>query len=236
MDNAPCHPENLQDKFSNIKIVFLPKNTTSKTQPLDAGLISNWKIHYKKRLLRYICEKATSSSSASEIVKSVNLLMAIEWGKQAWDEVSDTTITKCFKKTGLYPDSEDVDDDPFEGEDLQELSALLNRLDASSTTEEYIAEEDDLEVCQPLIDSADSNWRQVARDHALNQHDDTDKEEIDAMEDEDVEENNEEPEIKSLTDAIEHAERLRAFAQYNGYQELSLATSTVNDLLYKQKL
>ena len=78
MDNAPYHPSSLQDKFENIKIVFLPKNTTSKTQPLDAGIIANWKVHYKKRLLRYICGKVTSSSSASEIVKSVNLLMAIE--------------------------------------------------------------------------------------------------------------------------------------------------------------
>ena len=48
MDNAPYHPSSLQDKFENIKIVFLSKNTTSKTQLLDAGIIANWKVHYKK--------------------------------------------------------------------------------------------------------------------------------------------------------------------------------------------
>ena len=191
MDNAPCHPKSFQHIFSNIKIVFLPiaKNTTSKKQPLDAGMVANWKIHYKKRLLRYMCGKAASSSCASEIVKSVNLLMAIEWGKQAWDEVAGTTITKCFKKTGLYPDSEVVDDDPVEGEDNQELGDLLTRLHASCTAEQYIAEEDDLEVCQPPIDSSETNWRQSVRDYALNQYDNADKEDIDAMEDEDVEEN-----------------------------------------------
>ena len=52
MDNAPCHPVGLQDKLSNINIVFLPKDT-SKTQPLDSGIIASWKCRYKKRLLRH---------------------------------------------------------------------------------------------------------------------------------------------------------------------------------------
>lgn len=114
--------------------------------------------------MRYICGKATSSSCASEIVKSVNFPIAIEWGKQAWDKVAGTTITKWFKKTGLHPDSEVVDDDPFEGEDNQELGALLTRLNSLYTADQYIAEEDDGEVCQPLKDSSELNWRQTVLD------------------------------------------------------------------------
>jgi hypothetical protein len=49
--------------------VFLPENTTSKTQPLDAGIITNWKAKYKKRLLRYVCSQVDGSRSASNIVK-----------------------------------------------------------------------------------------------------------------------------------------------------------------------
>ena len=131
MDNAPCHPADLQDKLSNINIVFLPKNTTSKTQPLDSGIIASWKCRYKKRLLRHVCSKVDGSNSASDIVKSVNLLMSIEWGRQAWDDVSRETIVKCFKRTGLYPDEVDEEDDPFEGEEVSGLQELVTALNGS---------------------------------------------------------------------------------------------------------
>ena len=46
-DNAPCHPLTLKGMFSNIRVEFLPKNTTSRTQPLDAGIIKTWKVYYR---------------------------------------------------------------------------------------------------------------------------------------------------------------------------------------------
>ena len=54
LDNAPCHPPSLTDMLSNIKVAFLPKNTTSHIQPLDAGIIKVWMVYYKRRLLRPI--------------------------------------------------------------------------------------------------------------------------------------------------------------------------------------
>ena len=43
MENAGCHPEDLQGKYSNIKVIFMTPNTTSVLQPLDPGIIKNIK-------------------------------------------------------------------------------------------------------------------------------------------------------------------------------------------------
>ena len=46
LDNDTCHPKPLIDLFSNIKIAFLPKNTTSRLQSLDAEIMRSFKIKY----------------------------------------------------------------------------------------------------------------------------------------------------------------------------------------------
>ena len=57
IDNAPCHPPDLKGKFSNINVCFLPKNTTSRLQPLDAGIIQNFKVKYRKLLLKFVISR-----------------------------------------------------------------------------------------------------------------------------------------------------------------------------------
>ena len=51
IDNCPAHPP---VTASNVKLVFLPPNTTSRLQPCDAGIIRAFKAHYRKRLLRHV--------------------------------------------------------------------------------------------------------------------------------------------------------------------------------------
>jgi len=169
MDNAPCHPPSMANSFSNISIKFLSKNTTSKTQPLDAGIIANWKVKYKKKLLRYVCSKVDGVKNASEIVKSINVSMAIEWGKQAWSEVLQDTIVKCFKKTRLYP--QEVDD-PFEGEDeLPALQEPMDKVGSSCDAEVFIFAEDGIDVCSGSIDKTNPNWRNELREQIIDDED-----------------------------------------------------------------
>ena len=82
VDNAPCHPPLPSHHFSNIKLAFLPKNTTSRSQPLDAGIIKQWKVKTKRMLLRYVCSKVDGKLNASEITKSVHVLCRFNGGKR----------------------------------------------------------------------------------------------------------------------------------------------------------
>ena len=76
LDNAVCHSPDMH--FSNIKIVFLPANTTSVLQPLDLGIIKVFKVYCR--------------SSASKVVKSVIILHAVRFVGEAPDNVSELTL------------------------------------------------------------------------------------------------------------------------------------------------
>ena len=54
LDNAGCHLSDVKDLYSNIKMMFLPPDTTSRLQPLDAGIIKNFKVCYRKLLLKVV--------------------------------------------------------------------------------------------------------------------------------------------------------------------------------------
>ena len=87
MDNAGCHPPELKEAYTNIKIIFLPPDTTSKLQPLDLGIIQNLKMHCRKLFLRFVISKIDECNKAQEVTKSVNVLQAIHWVAQAWKAV-----------------------------------------------------------------------------------------------------------------------------------------------------
>ena len=50
IDNCPAHPTICN--LTNVKLIFLPPNTTSVSQPMDQGVIRCLKTHYRRRLVR----------------------------------------------------------------------------------------------------------------------------------------------------------------------------------------
>ena len=155
IDNAGCHPRDSQSRFSSIRVVYLPPNTTSRVQPLDLGIIQSTKVHYRKYFLRYVLSKIEECTSAAEVVNSVDVLLAIRWINKAWNEVKEETIQKCFRKAGILDEDLNpltlVDDvDPFAEADalLQDLITQSMPTSESCSVEEYINGESSLSTCQ----------------------------------------------------------------------------------------
>ena len=147
VDNAACHNSGLELELSNVEVVFLPKNTTSIMQPLDMGIIQATKAHYKSNMSREVikeldkCETAT----ALELSKRLTLLKGIEFFVQAWDSISDATISNCWRKSGLCygPEQEEVVENIDIPEQFQDVF------------EEWVKCDEALETCQSEFLSED---------------------------------------------------------------------------------
>ena len=231
LDNAPCQPPSRKGMFLNIKIEFLPKNTTSRTQPLDAGIIKTWKVHYQRNLLRYIASEIDGQKSASEIIKSVHLLMAIRWMLSAWEEEQPEVITRCFKHVGMYPDeAEAIDiDDPFADEEELEMETISTSgqdLDMSSF-------DDDVDAYEPPIDTSSPNWRENLRSEIVEEiAEESDDDE--ASDDFDLPLKT--PEVNSVKGTLSLVNKLAGFSDWQGNEELCKAVARVKDILVDSQL
>ena len=237
LDNTPCHPPSLTDMFSNIKVAFLPKNTTSRTQPQDAGIIKVWKIYYKRKLLRHIVSQVDEEHSASEIVKSVNLLMAVRWMVNAWNEVKSEVISKCFRHVGM--DLDEDDDDPFAGEELLDLEALVQKMSKKGIDAAPYAVFDDDADAYHSLDPADPNWKETLRDEVIATHSNSIKTEIATGSDSDDSSDDAPlpiPAVQGVKGALDLVRQIAEFADYRGCEELSTAVTKVSDILVDMRL
>ncbi|GBN80738.1 Tigger transposable element-derived protein 4 [Araneus ventricosus] len=120
VDNCPEHPKEINQKLKNVTDFYLPQNTTSKLQPMDQGVIKNFKIHYRKRIVRKVITALENNQSRPKI----NLRESIsEISKARNYDVTDRTNRKSFAKAGFFASNENSasaeDEDEFPLEELK---------------------------------------------------------------------------------------------------------------------
>ena len=160
LDNCSSH---LDLTLSNIKLQFLPPNTTSRLQPCDAGIIQSTKLHYRKIFLRrMICKmEQDKTSTSAQLAKSVTLLDAITWIRVSWLRVQPETITKCFKKCGFTPSSnnDEIESNEVESNSYSEdFKSILDGI----TLQHFVSCDDDVEVHCSLEQCPDGNSDNIA--------------------------------------------------------------------------
>jgi len=150
LDNAPCHPEM---ELSNVKLVFLPPNTTARTQPLDSRIIRNFKVKYHKMLLEFLLSHEDVTALA-DVIKKVNVGDAVDWVFQSWDQVVASTIKNYFGKTGLNKDVAKPKQDDRPTQDQEKIFHLA-RAAKIKVEEETIIED------ISAFDTLDDGWEEV---------------------------------------------------------------------------
>jgi len=91
LDNCSSH---FIESPSNIKFVFLPPKTTALIQPLDQGIIYQFKIKYKKNLMNRIL---FNFHETFKYKIDFNLYDAIENISVSFYSINESIIVKCFK-------------------------------------------------------------------------------------------------------------------------------------------
>lgn len=103
LDNASVHPENLI--HSNVKVIFLPPNTTSLIQPLDQGAISTFKAYYIRKAFEIILEKLEGDDEKTivEAWKEFSIYDCVKMVELSRKEMKVSTLNGCWKN--LWPEA-----------------------------------------------------------------------------------------------------------------------------------
>lgn len=129
LDNCSAHgTEETLPLLDNVEVVFLPPNTTSKLQPLDAGIIAALKVRYRKwqyeRALDYMDAKV-------ENIYKVDQLTSMKAMRRMWDDIPASVLKNCWHHTGLVMGTEEVQ--RVEDSTVAEVLAAMSELVAPRT-------------------------------------------------------------------------------------------------------
>ncbi|OWZ08862.1 Tigger transposable element derived 4 [Phytophthora megakarya] len=83
----------------NVRLEFLPKNTTSMLQPLDQGII----VCVKRSFTRIKIEDSVDRYVAGHPQQIISIRTAEDWASRAWNDVTPTIIGNCWVHSGIFP-------------------------------------------------------------------------------------------------------------------------------------
>jgi hypothetical protein len=168
--------------LSNVRVAWLPPNTTSTWQPMDQGIIASFKLQYRKMWITFMLREYEANRNPQ---KRVNLLKAVQWTRAAWESsVTRDTIKRCWVKSTLIEDSgEDcivVDD----GIDRAELQYQIMQLPIENPLplDEFLNPEDEI-----IADEDSDIFAAVVANYSVDkpgkEEESSDEEEVEQIED-----------------------------------------------------
>jgi len=200
LDNFSGHYTENNRNLTNIKIIYFPPNCTSKLQPLDAGIIANFKLRYRSNIVQKMIESLDNECP----IQNINIKDAIEMLVRGWKLIPESCIRNCFIKSGFNASESDL---TIENENVQLLSntsILYNELcqrnkdTYSIPLDEYVNCDSELNVAAQVDENTIAQDTSTKHQQTLLQNENEDDEE-DEVEPKPV------PSRKQVIDALELA-------------------------------
>ncbi|KAH7980104.1 hypothetical protein HPB49_013073 [Dermacentor silvarum] len=144
-------------KLSNVEVFFLPPNMTAGLQPLHAGMIANFKVMYRRRVLSKSVSlmDMTVHTSMEQPDLKINLLMAMQFIRGAWSsKVGVSMVRNCFRKACFVRGRSDLDEacEVPTDEVMPELWSTVD--EDASQLEEFLHADNALVTSELLTDEA----------------------------------------------------------------------------------
>ncbi|XP_055711347.1 jerky protein homolog-like [Phlebotomus papatasi] len=137
LDNAPVHPHASELVSGGIKVLYLPPNCTATIQPMDQNILETMKRKYKSMFVQFLLQNLDNEQDLMESIKKTNILQAILWLSEAWDNVQSGTIARSWK--GIFTETYTPDDQEeiqqIENDQTDEISELYELMNLLPVTE-----------------------------------------------------------------------------------------------------
>lgn len=122
IDNCSAHGNDTNiPHLSNVTVKFLPPNTTSKIQPLDAGIIASLKLRYRAFQLERALDLIDQDVKA---IYKVDILSAMFMVKTIWSDMDAKVIDNCWRHTKLESGDNRVEHNLLRDDEDRVLSAM----------------------------------------------------------------------------------------------------------------
>ena len=94
VDNAGSHVQ--PQTLSNVTVKFLPPNTTAHFQPMDGGIIRNFKAFYRRNLGRHFLGCLEAKQAPAVCIREALILIADAWAEVKEDTIHAQLLEACW--------------------------------------------------------------------------------------------------------------------------------------------
>jgi hypothetical protein len=154
LDNFSGHSWESFEILHNVIPIFLPANSTYKTQPLDARVISVFKTKFRRSLMEFICQKIYEGSFR---ITEITIQLIVPWIQCSLMEIYVSTIERCLSSCLQIP-MFDKQTELITPEDnilglgnAVKWNLAISDIDDASITEFVMGDESENVITEPIV-------------------------------------------------------------------------------------